>query len=205
MSKNNLVAIKKRAGTIQSILKLILNIGVIICVVVFIGLIISFLASPDRFYAVKGTTDWSLHYKLTDMSSFFLSVPFEIIQPLDINSFSVKYAAITCLFTFLLRISLILYGIKQVEIILRSMAIDISPFTISNVKSLKKLARIIIIYSVAVDVLSSLLFSAFVTKVFYLNLSSIHLSGLLIGGVILVIADIFQYGVFLQNEFDSTL
>jgi len=74
-----------------------------------------------------------------------------------------------------------------------------------NVKRLKKLAYTIIIYSVVVDLLSSLLCSIFVTKIYNLDLSNIHLSGVLIGWLIIIISDIFKYGVFLQKEFDTTL
>jgi hypothetical protein len=205
MNEENIITIKKRAGTIQGIIKLVFIIGIIICFITLIGAVFSFFASPDKFSAVKGYENWSFNYKLTDSCSFYIGVPYKIMQPLDNYLFSAKYAAITCLFTFIIRISVILYGIKQVENILKSMANNKSPFIINNVVRLKKLALIIIIYSATIDLISSLLFSGFVTRIFNFNLSNIHLSGVLIGGLIFLIADIFNYGVFLQNKFETRL
>lgn len=205
MREANIAAIKKRANTVHDIIEIVFSIGIILVILGTIVLVFSFFASPERFTAVKDNLGWSLHYKLTENSSFFIGVPFKILQSLESNMFSAKYAAMTCLFSLLIRLSLILYGIKQVKNILKSMVKDITPFTMNNVKSLKNLGLSIMIYSVVLDMLTSILFSAFVTKIFLLNLTNLHLSGLFIGLLIFVIADIFQYGVFLQNEFDTTL
>ncbi|MPN53761.1 hypothetical protein SDC9_201427 [bioreactor metagenome] len=75
----------------------------------------------------------------------------------------------------------------------------------NNAKSLKKIAYTIAIYSVSTEILAAILCSAFVTKIFTIDLLSIHWSGVIVGGLIFIVADIFQYGVFLQNEYDTTL
>lgn len=204
MKETNIAAIKKRANTVHDIIEVVYRIGIILVILGVGALAFSFFASPERFTAVKDNLGWSFHYKLTDNSSFFIGVPFKILQSLESNMFSAKYAAMTCLFSLLIHLSLILYGIKQVKNILKSIK-DINPFTMNNVKSLKNLALSIMIYSVVLDMLTSILFSAFVTKIFLLNLTNLHLNGLFIGLLIFVIADIFQYGVFLENEFDTTL
>lgn len=205
MSQDNIRIIKKRASTIQGVISFFSTILIILVVANFIALVLVFVASPERFNAVKGSLDWNVAYKLTNGSSFFLKIPFTKIQPIDSSLFNAKYAAITTLFLTFISISLISYGIKQVSNILNSTANDITPFIMDNVKGLKKLAYTIIIYSVAVDLLSDILFSIFVTKIFVLDISNIHLSGLVPGMLIFVIADIFKYGVFLQKEFDTTL
>ena len=205
MSQDNIRIIKKRASAIQKVLKVILVIGVILFFAVLIGFVVLLFASPERFNAVKGNLDWNITYNLANGSSFFINIPFKIIQPLDSSRFSAKYAALIGLFSLLITLFFVLYGINQVADILKSTANDITPFIMENVQRLKKLAYSIITYSVAADILSNLLYSVFVTKVFSINLSNIHLSGVLIGGLIFVIADIFKYGVFLQQEFDTTL
>ena len=205
MSQDNIRIIKKRASTIQKLIKVILIIGVIFSFAILISCVVLFFASSERFNAVKGNLDWSMNYKLTNGSSFFINIPFKIMQPLNASMFIAKNAAITSLFALLINTSLMLYGLKQIANILNSTANDITPFIMDNVKSLKKLAYTIILYSAAVDLLSSLLFTLFVTNIVSLNLATIHLSGVLVGGLILVIADIFKYGVFLQQEFDTTL
>lgn len=205
MSQDNILIIKKRASTIQKVIKLIFILGVILFLAALIASVFLFFASPDRFNAVKGNLDWNITYNLANGSSFFINIPFKIIQPLDSSMFSAKYAALIGLFSLLITLSFGLYGINQVANILKSTAKDITPFIMGNVKSLKQLAYSIIIYSVAVDLLSNLLSSIFITEILSLDLSNIHLSGVLIGGLIFVIADIFKYGVFLQKEFDTTL
>lgn len=205
MSQDNIRIIKKRASNIQGVIEFIFLIGVILSFALLIAFVVLFFASPEKFNAVKESMDWNVTYKLTNSSSFFIKIPFTKIQPIDSSMFNAKYAAITSLFSLLIDTSLILYGIKQVSNILKSTANDITPFIMDNVRSLKNLAYLIIIYSAAVDLLSRLLCSIFVTKIYTLNLSNIHISGVLIGGLILVMADIFKYGVFLQKEFDTTL
>lgn len=197
--------IRWRANIIHKVIKLIFILGVLL---IFAGLIASvffFLAAPDKFNAVKGNMDWSLSYSLANGSEFFTIIPFKIIQPYDNHMFSAKYALITFTIAHLLSLSLSLYGIKQILNILKSTAKDITPFIMDNAKSLKKLAYTIITYSVVADILANILCSAFVIKIFTFDLSNIHLSGVLVGGLIFIIADIFQYGVYLQNEYDTTL
>jgi hypothetical protein len=203
--QDNIRSIKKRANNIQGVIDFFSIILIILVVAIFIALVFVFVASPERFNAVKGSLNWNVTYKLTNDSSFFINIPFKIIQPIGGSMFSAKYAALTGLFTIFINLSFVLYGINQVANILKSTANDITPFIMKNVKRLKKLAYTIIIYSVVVDLLSSLLCSIFVTKIYNLDLSNIHLSGILIGWLILIISDIFKYGVFLQKEFDTTL
>jgi len=209
MYQENIRIIKERASVMQKIIRVIFIIGVILT---FVGLIVSvflFFSSPERFSVSKGSLDWSSRYTLTNGSYFFINIPFKMIQPIDYsidsNLLIAIYVAITSLFSVLISASFILYGLNQVLKILDSTVNDITPFIMDNVKSLKKLAYTIIIYSVAVDFLVSLLFTAFVTKIPpSITTPTIH-SEVLIGGLILVIAEIFKYGVFLQKEFDATL
>ena len=205
MSKENITNIKKRARTIHNFISVILLIGVIIFIGVFIAVVFSIIASPERFTAVKGDLNWHVSYNLSNSSSFFIDIPYKIMQPIDTPMFSAKYAAISSLLSILIKVSITLFGLYQVVNILKYPLNDLTPFIMHNVKRLKKLAFSIIVYSVVADILSSILFSPLVTRVYMLNLSNIHLSGVLVGGLILVIADIFKYGVYLQNEFDTTL
>jgi hypothetical protein len=76
---------------------------------------------------------------------------------------------------------------------------------LKNAKSLKRLAYATIVYSAAGELLKAVLNAVFVTQVFSFDLTSIHLSGIVVGVLIFIVADVFQYGIFLQNEFDTTL
>lgn len=205
MSQDNIESLQKRASSIHIVMELIFVIGAIIFVAGIIGFIYLFFASPARFNAVKGNLDWSITYKLTNGSSFFINIPFKVLQPLDNNMINVKSALLTGLFSLIIKDSFIMYGIKLAADFLNSVTNDKTPYVIPNVKRIKKIAYSIIIYSVAVDTLSSILYSIFVTRIFAFDLSNVHLSGVLIGGLILVIADLVKYGVFLQKEFDAKL
>ena len=205
MSRDNLESLQKRASAIHIVMEIIYVIGVIISVVAMIGFIYFCFASQERFNAVKGNMNWSITYKLTTSSSFFINIPFKVLQPLENGIISAKNAFLTGVFSLLIKVSLTIYGIKQAAEFLNSIANDKAPYVILNVKRVKKIAYVTILYSVAVDTLSSLLYSIFVTGIFTLDLSNIHLSGVLIGGFILVIADLIKYGVFLQEEFDAKL
>ncbi|MEL1135104.1 DUF2975 domain-containing protein [Desulfitobacterium sp. THU1] len=205
MRKDDLLRIKARAGLIHMFVTIAFLIGAVVLIAGLLGLLFLIFASPERFAAVKGTIDWSLTFAVNESSNFYMSVPFKIIQPLDSSMFSAKYALIAYLFSFLLSFGLILYGIRQVENIATSiMSNDETPFDMNNAKSLKRLAYSIIIYTLASDMLATLL-CALVTKIFAFNVSFDFLPGVIIGLIVLLIADIFRYGVFLQNEFDTTL
>lgn len=205
MREENITTIKKRTEMIQKVLKIVFCIGVI---ALLVGLIVSvylLFTSPEKFTAVKGNLNWNLSYHLANSSSFFISIPYKIMQPLDNNLFRAKDAFIASLISVIITILFVLYGIKQILDILNFTSKEFTPFILENVKCLRKLAYSIIMYSAVAGLLTNILFSVFVTKIFSLDLSNIHVTGLLIGGLIFIIADIFKYGVYLQNEFDTTL
>ncbi|MCB8818561.1 DUF2975 domain-containing protein [Desulfosporosinus shakirovi] len=205
MIQKDIRRIKSRANIIHKIVGFIFFLGVMIVFAGVVASILFFFASPEKFNAVKGNLNWSINYTLDNGSDFFTVIPFKIIQPLNSSMFSAKYAIITYLLSSLFGLSLILYGIKQIVNILKSTARDITPFIADNAKSLKKLAYSIIIYSLVSDIVSNILCSVFVTKIFFVDLSNIHFIRALVGVLIFVIAEIFQYGVYLQNEYDTTL
>lgn len=205
MRQDDLSKISTRATIFHMIITVIFVLGVVLFFAALFAIIFFLFASPDKFTAIKGNMNWSINYAVNNNSEFFIVIPFKIIQPLDSSMFSAKHALITYLFSFLISFALILYGIKQVANILKSTIKDATPFNIDNAKSLKRLAYSIIIYSAATGILATFLCAVFVTGIYAFDLTSIHLSGVIIGGIILLIADIFRYGVFLQNEFDTTL
>lgn len=205
MIQKDIRKIRRRANIIHKVIKVILILGVLLIVAGLIAVVFLFFASPDKFNAVKGNMDWSINYSLVNGSEFFTIIPFKIIQPYNSSMFSAKYALITYSISHLLSLSLSLYGIIQILNILKFTAKDITPFIRDNAKSLKKLAYTIITYSVVADILANILCSAFVINIVTVDLSNIHLTGVLVGGLIFIIADIFQYGVYLQNEYDTTL
>ncbi|KJR44914.1 hypothetical protein UF75_4707 [Desulfosporosinus sp. I2] len=205
MRQDSIISLKKRARTIKNILALIFIIGIIL---LFAALIVSFIlfSAPEQgFTAEKGNLDWFIKYNLSNGTAFGVYIPFRIIQSLNIEMFSAKSAFLTYLVSSAILNIVILYGLKQVINILNTISRNTTPFDINNVRRLKKIALSIIVYSVVVDPIRNLLGWAFVSKIFDFDYSNIHLSGILIAVVIFIIADVFKYGIFLQDEVDTTL
>jgi len=202
--QDNIRTIKKRAGIIQKVVQFIFIICLIFLMATLIVAVVMFFVSPEKFNAVRGSLDWSIQYASTNGSYFSIGIPFKIIWLSDSSMFSAKFAAIASLLSISLCASFILYGTKQISNIFKSAANDITPFIMNNVISLEKLAYTIIIYSVTVKILTNFIFLAFVQKM-YISFDSFYLSGILTGMIILFMADILKYGVFLQKEFDATL
>ena len=205
MNEQNIEKIKTRASILHKLMKIVFMIGIVVLGAAFIACIYFTFASPERFTAVQGNMNWSLRYTVNGSSHFFINAPYKILQNLDTARVSAKNAFITIMVSAMISVLLILCGMKQVLNILKSTANDVTPFIQSNAKSLKKLAYTILIYSIAADLIANILCWIFVTKIFYVDLTNIHLNGVLIGALIFIVADIFQYGAFLQEEFDTTL
>jgi hypothetical protein len=206
MYQNNIIIIKKRARVFQIIMKLILVCGIVVLLATFFIAIVLLFASEERFNAVKGNLNWFVEYKINETKSLGVYIPYEIIQPLNENLLNSKSALITYLFSkSIIYIPLILYSVKQITDILSSIVNDKTPFIMDNTRRFTKLAYTIIIYSIVPDIIFSLLCWIFVTKRFLINLSTIQLSSILLGGFLLLFAELIKYGAFLQEEFDTTL
>ncbi len=205
MSQGYIVSLEKRAGSIKNILTLIFIIGILLLLAALIASSILLFAPEQNFTAEKGNLDWFVKYNLSTGTAFGVFIPFKIIQSLDIEMFSAKSAFLVYLVSSALLNLIILYGLKQVINILNTITQDTTPFNIHNVRRLNRIALSIFVYSVAVDPIRNLLGWAFVTKIFAFDLSTIHLSGILIASIIFIIANVFEYGVFLQDEVDATL
>jgi hypothetical protein len=101
-------------------------------------------------------------------------------------------------------VSLILFRVKR---ILKSVVAD-HPFEKSNSTNLTAIAITLIVGSVIIPVLEGNIFSAIIDA---LKISNIHYSSsldctlLFTGILILILAGVFQYGNYLQEEVDSTL
>ncbi|MEL1136645.1 DUF2975 domain-containing protein [Desulfitobacterium sp. THU1] len=205
MKQDSVINMQKRARIIKSILLLIFVIGIILLFAALIVALFLFFAPEQGFTAEKGNMDWFIAYNSSNGAAFGIFVPFSIIQPLNISRFDPKSAFLTYLVSSAILNIVFLYGLKQVMNILNSIIKKTTPFNIDTVNSLKKIALSIIIYSVALDPIKNLLGSAFVTKIFTFDFSNIHISGVLVAVIVYIIADIFKYGMYLQDEVDTTL
>ncbi|AGA69928.1 Protein of unknown function (DUF2975) [Desulfitobacterium dichloroeliminans LMG P-21439] len=205
MVQNDLLRVKNRAGLIHMLVSGALIIGVIIYIAALIAFVFFAFTSPDRFTAVKDNIEWTISFTFGDGAQFFTTIPYKIIQAIDSSRFSAKYAMLAYMGSFFVSFALILYGIKQLITISKSAYSDETPFNVKNSKCLNRLAYSIIIYSATSKLIATLLCAIFATKIFAFDLSSVHFEGIIIGVIVLLISDIFRYGVYLQEEFDTTL
>src|SRR5699024_4333277 len=137
---------------------------------------------------------------------FFVTVPFSILQPLSTDMFQAKAAFLTfILFSIFIFILVLLYGVKHVKNILLSITEDHTPFLNHNVTRLRNLAYVIISYALVRYFIVNLAIILFVTHIFRINLMNVSLSGLMVGFLLSIGSQIFRYGAYLQEEYDTTL
>jgi len=160
----------------------------------------------DQFFAEKGIAHWSFSVTLSSTSSRSVLVPFVQFQPINPESFSPKAAYLVSSFTVItLAFATYLYSIRQIRHIIKSLKLGISPFRYENVVHLKRLGIAIILYSLFSKLILNVLYILIVDIPFAINLSGISLQGIFIGVLVLIIAEVFRHGVYLQEEHDTTL
>ncbi|AHF11212.1 MULTISPECIES: DUF2975 domain-containing protein [Dehalobacter] len=204
MRQDNIIYLKERTRTINNILSIIFIIGIILLFATLIVCFILFFTPEQGFTVEKGNLDWFIEYNLANGTTFGVYIPFSIIQSVAIERFNAKSAFLTYLVSSSILNIIILYGIKQVIDILNTILKSTTPFNTNNVIRLKKIVLSIIIYSVAADPIKNFLGCVFVTKIYYFDFSNIHISGILIAVLISIIADVFKYGILLQEKVDTT-
>lgn len=197
---------KNRAKNTSVILNVVYWVLIVLLLAILCLLIWAGFLSADKFHAEKGWDNWVLNIALTDGSSFFIAIPFKLLQPNGQNVIQAKAAFISVLlFSVLPFILVMLYGIKQVNNILLSITYNHTPFIIKNARRIRNLAFLIMGYSLFGHLLVNIAMIFTVTHIFSINITNISLSGFIIGFLILIISQIFQYGTYLQEEYDTTL
>jgi len=183
--------------------------GAILIVGILLFTVVSAIFSPATAFTVEqGVEHWRANFSPVyfDTAGFFITIPFTQLQPLGEHMFEAKHAYIT--FQTFLGISYfapLFYGIFQVKKILYAVTTEYTPFTEENKKRMKKIAWAIIIYALAGDLLINLAMNMFVTQIYSFNPIHISLTGLIIGGLMLILVHIFDIGIELQQDADTTL
>lgn len=133
------------------------------------------------------------------------SIPKIILHFLPMDYINV-HAAIICdvIVSKILAFILVVIGLKK----MLSLSTDIlngeSPFQLKYVKSLRKLSYAILFYSTLGNTLLCILLSAFATHRVLITFDFDWI-GVLIGMMGYIFSDITEYGLFLQEEYDTTL
>ncbi len=101
-------------------------------------------------------------------------------------------------------IVLVNIGLKKLINLTNDILNNESPFQLKHIKSLRKFSYILILYSTLGNTVLCVLFSIFVID--FMNITFDFMwSGIFIGILGYIFSDITEYGLFLQEEYDTTL
>ena len=205
MHGDNIKEIKEKAEKVYKLLDFIFYGTIIFFVILLVFNIVVGFMPVENFEAIKGVRQWSLTVHVTTNHSLSISVPFTILQPVSGDMINAKSAYLTFSFSYIMTLfPALMFGIRQLRDILFSTVNDETPFTLENIGAFKHIAYVVIAYSLVVKPLRSILGCIFVTKIFSLTVD-IPIEGILVGILVLILSEIFKYGVYLQYEYDTTL
>ncbi len=206
MVKNPLKQAKQKSQTLLAFVNFLYWASIIIIFGLGMMIIVGLFLSSTIFHIEKSTEFWYLSIAMVGGGDFFIGVPFKLLpQFIDESTIQAKSGFITMFTFFLLPFFMVFfYGVRQIKFILESMSHTLTPFTEKNALRLKKLAWTVIIYSLVGKLLINLMMILFVTNTISVNID-VDLTGVFVGASLLIIANIFQYGAFLQEEYDTTL
>jgi len=179
----------------------------------FTGLITTFAIPfvPDTAISFeRGIREWAYSVDLPiGIGSASLgiqgSIPKNILQFVPIDYINIPAAiVIAFLMSNLLPFILVIIGLKKMTDLTTDMLNKESPFQLKHVKSVRKLSYLILLYSTLGNTLLCILISLFVTDYFSVTFDFAW-SGILIGIMGYIFSDITEHGIFLQDEYDTTL
>lgn len=202
---NGRAAIEKRSGVLRKVLTVVVVVAALFFTVQSVMLIYSAMLPGERFTAEQGLSHWRFSAKITDTFSLVAQVPHSILQPLSPERFDAKAAYFVYLVSRLLFMAgAFLYGTVQIRSVVSDMAAGQSPFTLRNASRLRMTGYVTIGYFVLADLTAALLYWLLVTGIFSIGVT-VSLVGVGSGIGLLLLAEVFKYGAFLQEESDTTL
>lgn len=196
--KNVKTPYKKVAKTVKVISDISFWVIAVLGVISLLSLIISsfipdssFILTGDQLNHVKFSFDGMLRFSANKDQSYINLKPY-------LQSMSLLIAIYSSIF------AVILYELRK---ILKAVLLD-KPFDKENSKCLTIIAAILMIGSLFVNIARVNIGTAFVkiTNITGISINyNIDFSMLLYGILILMLAGIFKYGCYLQEEYDATL
>lgn len=194
---------------LHSILKFIYYVLIVIAILGIISYI-AFPFLPDSAISFEqGIRGWVYYVNVPLIGSVSTSltgdIPNNILQFVSIEKINVSAAIIiNSLISDTLFFIILILGLKKLLNLTAAMLKNETPFQLKYIKSLRHFSYIILLYSTLSNTVLSLLNSLFVVNFFYFTFD-FKWSGVLFGIVGYIFSDITEYGLFLQDEYDSTL
>jgi hypothetical protein len=148
---------------------------------------------------------------LSDSDGSFRISPDNIIQ-FEISTSDISNTDIAEIYSYLfagsaLLLILILLVLGQLRIILKNV-VNENPFAEKNAKSIKNIGYVIMASSLVMPVTKAFLINKIIHAFNLSNVNvvyTVNIEVLIIGILLLLVSAIFNYGAYLQQEYDTTL
>lgn len=203
--------IKNRALTRIKVISIIVKISFyanIIGFIIAIGLMVYIGNSPmEKFEIIEEGQIYSVRFYVKENTYFIQEIPGtyiheDLLSETNLRKLYLTYDFLSTRTTHLIFIFLLSRLVKILNSVIK---LD-SPFIKGNVRCIRQVALVIFVRALCYDAYVSF----FTTKVVFDRASwSMYTSGMekefLLAIVIFIVAEIFSYGIFLQEEYDTTL
>lgn len=200
----------KNINNLNDLLKVFYYATFLLCFIGTVTILATLLLPDTAITFERGIHEWfySINLPIGIGSMAFTvqsSIPSTILHLIPIEMINIKAAIIIDSFIgAILLIVLINIGLKKLTNLTKDILNKESPFQLKHIKSLRKFSFVIILYSTVGNTVVCVLFSIFVTG--FMNITFDFMwSGIFIGILGYIFSDITEYGLFLQDEYDTTL
>lgn len=196
--KNSRIGYKKATKVVKVVLDISFWVIAVFGIIGLLSLIISpfipdksFMLTGDQLNRLKFSFEGMLRFTVNKKQDYFNLKPY-------LQSIFLLSAILSAIFTA------ILYELRK---ILKTVILD-NPFDKENSKRLTIIAVVLMIGSLFVNIARASIATAFVkvTNITGISINyNIDFSMFLYGFLILILAGVFKYGCYLQEEYDATL
>jgi len=200
----------KNISNLHSLIRFFYYACIVFTALGLIALIYMFSIPDSAISFERGIRGWiySVNMPLGIGSAFFGltgEIPKAILQFLPLDMINIRAAIIVdSLISKILLFIISIIGLKKINNLTSDMLNNKTPFQEKHIHSLRRLSYVILLYSTLGNTLLSILTSIFVTDIFLVTVV-FSWTGILIGVLGYVFSDITEYGLFLQDEYDTTL
>lgn len=171
---------------------------------------ISILSKDDgEISLIQGDDEWEYRYESQVLSRFesssFDNIGYHTLQRLPVETINVKGLIVSVNFVkYILVQMIILVFLRGLIQWIKGVEDHVSPFDMTYINRMRKLAIILLLYGFLSNALLQILISLFATGVFWVSIH-IDMTYIFCGALCFILADVFEHGVFLQEEYNATV
>jgi len=200
----------KNISNLHSLIRFFYYASIVFAASGLIALVFIFSIQDSAISFERGIRGWiySVNMPLGIGSAFFMisgEIPKNILQFVPIHMINIRAAIVVdFLISHIVPFIIVIMGLREIGNLTSDMLNKKSPFQTKYLKSLRKISYIVLLYSTLGNTLLCILISIFVTDIFLVTVVFSWI-GVLIGVLGYIFSDITEYGLFLQDEYDTTL